>query len=62
MIYFVVTRENASITPLFVMDMMTVETLVMNKIVVRKVMCFSKVFKISGLPKPVIFSLKLLKE
>lgn len=53
MIYFVVTRENASITPLFVMDTMTVETLVMNKIVVMNVMCISKVFKIAGLPKPV---------
>lgn len=36
MMYFVVTQENASIIPLFVMDMMTVETLVMSKIVVNE--------------------------
>lgn len=36
MMYFVVTRENASIIPLFVMDTMTVEILVMNKIVVNE--------------------------
>lgn len=36
MMYFVVTQENASITPLYVMDMMTVEISVMNRIVVNK--------------------------
>lgn len=36
MMSFVVTQENASITPLFVMDTMTVETLVMSKIVVNE--------------------------
>lgn len=42
MIYFIVTQENASIIPLFVMDTMTVETLAMNRTVVNRIfMLFS---------------------
>lgn len=44
-IYFIATQENASIIPLFVMDMMTVETLVMKRTVVNETfMLFSLSF------------------
>lgn len=44
-IYFIATQENASIIPLFVMDMMTVETLVMKRTVVNETfMLFSLFF------------------